>query len=229
MGYAGRLEDKLKAQELRRGGYSYKEIREKVVVSKGTLSLWCRDIELTEDHKQRLMGNKLHGQKKGSLVAAENKRRARIVRIETINKQSLEDLGEMTIRDKMLLGIALYAGEGYKKDGRFGFANADPALISFMMDWIRTFFEIPEDKLRGALWLHEGLDAQRAEKFWSSLTGIPLNQFHKTYVAKVKADSKKIRKNIHEYGIFTIVISNSAMHRQIMGWIYAAFGDKIAK
>lgn len=64
---------------------------------------------------------------------------------------------------------------------------------------------------------------------WSDLTGIPLNQFHKTYIAKIKKNSKKIRKNIHEYGVVSIKFSGSDKHRRIMGWIYALVGGKISK
>ena len=81
--------------------------------------------------------------------------------------------------------------------------------------------------MRGAIWLHEGLNEKNSKKFWSELVNLPPNQFHKTYIAKVKNNSKKIRKNIHQYGVFQIRFSDSAIHRKIMGWIYALFGDKI--
>lgn len=223
MGYFGKLEDKLKAQELRRQGFSYKEILVNIFVSKDTISRWCRDIELTSEQKLRLLSNKQFGQRKGSLIAAENKRRDRIERTEIIRKEAKIELGNLIDRDKFVVGIALYAGEGNKGDHGVGFSNADPKLIRFMMDWFVQFTKVPLDKIRGALWLHEGLDEKTAKEFWSKITGIPLSQFRKTYVAKIKTDSKKIRKNIHQYGVFSIRFSDSAIHRRIMGWIYAMF------
>jgi len=74
MGYFGKLEDKLKAQHLRRQGLSYREILLQINVSKDTISRWCRDIVLSKAQKNRLLGNKIYGQRKGSQVAAENKR-----------------------------------------------------------------------------------------------------------------------------------------------------------
>jgi hypothetical protein len=41
-------------QELRRLGLSYNEIARIIPVSKGTLSGWCRDLELPFDLRQRL-------------------------------------------------------------------------------------------------------------------------------------------------------------------------------
>lgn len=133
----------------------------------------------------------------------------------------------MNSRDKFIAGIALYAGEGNKTAGGVGFSNADPKLIKFMMEWFLEFTKIPMGKFRGAIWLHEGLNEAEAKQYWSELTGIPLTQFRKTYVAKIKIDSKKIRKNIHNHGVFAIRFSNSFVHRKIMGWIYALFDGKI--
>lgn len=227
MGYFGRIEDKIHAQNLRRKGLSYREILQTVSVSKSTISKWCKDIELTEKQKSRLLQKKKFGQRKGSLVAADNKRRARIVRTEKIIEEARKTLGKLDNRDKFVTGIALYAAEGNKSDGKAGFSNADPKLIKFMMDWFLTFAKVPKEKMRGAIWLHEGLSEKNSKKFWSDLVSLPSNQFHKTYIAKVKSNSKKVRKNIHQYGVFQIRFSDSAIHRKIIGWISAVFDAKM--
>ena len=227
MGYFGRLEDKVHAQDLRRKGLSYREILQVISVSKGTMSLWCRDIQLTQKQQRRLLEKKQFGQRKGSLVAANNKRQARIERTLKIREAARKTVGELNSRDKFFTGIALYAAEGNKSDGKAGFSNSDPKLIKFMMDWFLTFAKVPMEKMRGAIWLHEGLSEKNAKKFWSDLVNLPPNQFHKTYIAKVKNNSKKVRKNIHQYGVFQIRFSDSAIHRKIMGWIFAVFDDKI--
>jgi len=227
MGNFGKIESKFKAQELRKQGLSYREILQAIHVSKSTISLWCKDIQLTKKQQLRLLNKKQFGQKKGSLAAAENKRNDRIERTKNIRILAKKDVGEIIKRDKFMAGIALYAAEGTKADGKVAFANSDPKLIKFMMNWFLTFAKIPIEKIRGAIWLHEGLSESKSKKFWAKLTGIPKNQFHKTYIAKIKNESLKIRKNIHQYGIFSIRFSNSAIHRKIMGWIYAIFNDKI--
>lgn len=227
MGFSGKLKKKLKAQELRRRGFSYREILLHVKVSKDTLSKWCKNIELTEDQKKRLLENKIFGQRKGSIIAADNKRKARVLRTQTIFKDALRDLGKLSRRDRFMTGIALYAGEGDKTDGKGGFANTDPLLIKFMIDWFREFCGISTSRFRGSIWLHEGLDEKRAKEYWSKLTGIPINQFYKTYIAISKINSKKIRKNIHEHGVFAIKFNDSDKQRRIIGWISALFDDRI--
>lgn len=118
-------------------------------------------------------------------------RRGRIERTLKINEEAKRTVGDVNTRDKFLTGIALYAAEGNKSDGKAGFSNADPKLIKFMMDWFIRFAKVPIEKMRGAIWLHERLSEKRAKKFWSDLINLPSNQFNKTYVAKVKSDSKK--------------------------------------
>ncbi len=44
-----RVEERNRARELRRRGYSYGEIRRTVLASKSTLNGWLRDVELTVD------------------------------------------------------------------------------------------------------------------------------------------------------------------------------------
>lgn len=222
----GKLEQKLLAQSLRQQGLSYGEIRQKIVVSKGTLSAWCKDIRLTKEQELRLMQSKQLGQRKGSLVAAENKRNKRILRTENIQEEAKKEIGDLAKREQLIAGIALYAAEGDKTDGKGGFSNADPTLIKFMMKWLIVFAKVPPDRMRGALYLHEGLNVYKAKQFWSTITGIPLGQFIKPYVAKERSN-KKFRKNIHQYGVFAIRFSDSEIHRRIMGWIYAVFDDKI--
>ncbi len=229
MGYAGKLEEKIKAQKLRSQGLSYGAIIKQISVSKSTISEWCKDIKLTKEQKQKLLENKLFGQKKGSIIAADNKRRARIVRTKAIFKDAKKELGRLSKRDRFIAGIALYAGEGYKNDGKGGFTNSDPILIKFMTKWFQEFCHLPMSKLRGAIWIHDNLDEVAAKRFWSDLTNIPKEQFHKTYIAKNKKDSKKIRKNIHQYGVFAIKFSDSTTHRRIMGWISALLGGKIRR
>ena len=142
MGYFGKIEEKQKAQQLRKEGYSYNEILSEINVSKDTISRWCRSIELTQKQKERLVNNKIYGQKKGSIIAASNKRRIRHEKIKIINYQAKKEINFIKSRDKFIAGISLYAGEGSKTDGQIGFSNSNPTLIKFMMDWFLTFAKI---------------------------------------------------------------------------------------
>lgn len=228
MGYTGKIESKLLAQQMRRQGFSYKEILTKIKVSKDTISRWCKDIELSEKQKSRLLHSKELGQRKGSLIAAENKRNLRKERTKVIFKLSKKAVGKLTERDRFIMGIALYAAEGTKTDRQGAFTNSDPRQILFMVNWFREFCKVPQERLHGALWLHEGLSEETAQQYWSRVTGIPIKNFYKTYRSKDKKDSHKIRKNVHQYGVFAIRFTHAEIHRHIIGWISALFDGKIS-
>jgi len=220
MGFAGKWEEKLKAQELRRKGYSYNEILKDVPVSKSTISNWCKDIVLTPRQIKKLYQSQMSGQHRGSVTAARNKQERRFKEREKLRQQGIEDIGELNERERFLLGVALYAGDGGKYDDRnIGFSNSNPRLIEFMMRWLRKSCGVAEEKFRGAIWIHDNLDEGKAKRFWSDLTGIPIDQFHKSYIVKNKKNSKKIRKKKHENGVFSVRVSDTRLKRRLLGWL----------
>jgi len=219
MGYSGYLFLKNKARKLRKKGFSIRSIQKKVKVSKSTISIWTRDIKLTKKQLLKLYKSKKVGQLKGSIIGAKNQQKTRIEKTKELNKLGRKEIGRLSKRDRFIIGIGLYSAEGTKGDRYCAFANSDPKLISFMCSWFREFCKIPENKLRGALWIHDNLDKKIAENFWTKITKIPLSQFHKTYVTENKTKSKKIRKNIHKYGVFSIRFVDASIHRKLMGWI----------
>lgn len=214
---------KTNALKLRKSGLSLSEIQEKIRVSKSTLSLWCREVKMTKRSLKRLDKRKSEGSKKGRALGRQKNINKRIEEIKLQQRIGRETVGKLSRRDAFVIGIALYAAEGGKKGKHISFANTDPEIIKFMMEWFRTFCRIPDDKFRGAIWIHQNLDAEKAKNYWSRLTKIPLSQFHKTYMAENKTESKKIRKTKHEFGVFSIRICNLKTLRLIMGWMSGIF------
>ena len=47
--------EKIRAISLRKRGLSYRKIRNKINISKGTLSIWLRDISLTKLQRETLL------------------------------------------------------------------------------------------------------------------------------------------------------------------------------
>lgn len=219
MGYFGYLEKKLRAQELRKKGLSYLEIQKIVDIPKSTLSGWCRDVAITEEQALRLFKNKLKGAARGRIIGAKRQQAKRLNEIKDMLTAGKSEVGRLSERDKFIAGICLYAAEGTKRDKVCNFANSDSLLIKFMADWFRRFCHVREEKLRGSLWIHDNLNWKKAISYWSKLVAIPRSQFYKPYIAKNKTDSQKIRKNIHQYGVFSINFSDAKIHRKIMGWI----------
>ena len=87
-------------------------------------------------------------------------------------------------------------------------------MIRFFCAWLRRFFDVDESRLRARVYLHEGLDLERAETFWSALTGVPREQFRQAHRAVPDAS---IRHNKHKHGCAYVYYCCSKTHRQIMG------------
>lgn len=103
-------EEKRRAIELRRQGRSYREILERVPVTKSTLSL--RSVGLSQRQRQRLAAKKLAGARRG----AKELRRGRLVRaVRTTAAAELEAARYLANRDLLwAVGTALYWAEGFK-------------------------------------------------------------------------------------------------------------------
>ena len=131
-------------------------------------------------------------------------------------------IGRLSEREFLVAGVALYAGEGSKRDGSVIFANSDPRMVVFFCSWLRHFFQIDESRLRVRLYLHQGLDLDGAMTFWSEVTGIAVSQFSKPYRA---VPDPSIRHAKHVHGCVGVRYSCSATHRSIMGLVGALLSD----
>jgi predicted transcriptional regulator len=221
MSYAGKLELKLQARDLRKKGLSVKEIQKRLKVSKSSVSLWVRDIRLTKKQLRKLYSNQRTGALKGSIIAALHKIRAREELTRKLIREGIKEIGNLSKQDKFIAGVAMYFAEGSKGDKNVAFSNSDPRAIRFMMGWLRKFCKVPEMKFRASLYLHDNLNERKAKQFWSKLTQVPLTQFKKTYI--VKNNPHRLRKVKHIYGVLRITVSDVNLHRKIMGWISGVF------
>lgn len=152
----------------------------------------------------------------GSFVSAKKRQALRISQTEELIKEGVKQVGKLSYRDFFVIGCALYAAEGTKDEGTISFSNSDPRMIKFMTRWFLEICRIPNDKLRGKLYIHDNLDINKAMEYWSSISQIPIHQFHKPYVVKTNST---FRKNLHKYGVFTIKAYDRKTARRIKGWI----------
>lgn len=224
MGYRGKVALQLKARELRQKGYSVKQIEKELGVSRSSVSIWCRDVKLSEAQLKKLYTSKLKGGLKGSYIASQNKQNRRKSEIKKLRREGIKQIGVVGDRDLFIAGIALYAAEGEKRDGTVGLSNSDHRIIKLFLRWIRSYCDISEERLRASLYLHDNLNEEAAKEYWSKATKIPKEQFCKTYFVKNKEDN--FRKTKHEFGVFRVRISDVNLHRRIMGLIDGLLIDK---
>jgi hypothetical protein len=214
MGYRGKLAERQQARQLRRAGLPLAEIAARLGVSKSSVSLWVRDVAFEP------LPRPVRGRRRAP-NALQQRRQAEI---ERLLAEGRARIGRLSEREFLVAGVALYAGEGSKRDGAVKFANTDPRMVAFYCAWLRRFFAIDKARLRVRLYLHEGLDLAAAVAFWSDVTGIPPSQFQKPYRA---VPDPSIRHVKHVHGCVSIDYSCSTTHRSIMGLVAALLGGDV--
>jgi len=212
VGYRGKLAEREQARELRATGRTLFEIARELGVSKSSVSLWVRDVDFTPRPRQRAVIRRAHPQ-----------HLAKLAEIEAMDARGRRRIGRLSDDAFLAAGVALYAGEGAKRDGLVCFANTDPSMMAYHCAWLRRYFEIDETRLRCRIYLHEGLDLDAAQAFWSKVTDVPLSQFGKPYRAEADAS---IRTTKHVHGCAYLSYSCARTHREIMGLVRALLSSE---
>jgi len=170
---------KEKALILRQNGRSLGEIAKALNISKSTASLWTSDVKINEEGLERIQKQKKLSQDKGHQIQHEKK----LMRL-----KAAEDEAQILLekakndKNKELIALAImYWCEGNKNDVKIGFTNSDPNLVRTFLVMLQSNFKIDKTRIKICLHLHDYHNEQEMLGFWSFATGIPLNQFNKTF------------------------------------------------
>ena len=202
---------KEKVLSYRRAGKSYSEIQQLVPISKSTLSLWLRNIKISKSKADLLLKKKLS-------VLSLNHKMSR--QRKTTSLRNLIDEGRLEVQEKMknplfLLGVALYWAEGTKAFEQISFSNSDPEMIQCFLRWLKEIADVPSDKIKIQLHIHELHNQTEIEQYWSDITTIPSYQFTKTQIKKTSLGQ---RRNLLYYGTCNIRVHDIKLFRRFLGW-----------
>ncbi len=207
-----------KAEKLRAGGKSYREIKTLLGVPKSTLSNWLsKKYPFAFTREEQLK----HLSKIRPLAIAQKKREQDILANKLSRKVTLEiktyPLDNIGFYKTVL--AALYWAEGAKHKGVSGlkFANTDPRLALFYISLLRKCYPTNPSKFRVRLHLHHYHKPKAAIKFWSELLTIPTAQFGKIYIKK-RSKTKRFRKNFN--GICFIAYLDSNIRKELLEIIH---------
>lgn len=211
--------EKNKAIELRRQGRTFKEILEKIPVSKGSLSYWLSDIVLSPEQVARIRYKNEQIKSKFIKFNELRKNQSELEK-ESIITSAIKEINAFSLKELKLMGIALYWAEGYKGQACKGveFTNTDAAMIKLMMRWFREICNVRESQFRIRLQVHSIKNIDKVKNYWSEISGIPLSQFTKPYI-KISPTSKRKVGNLTPYGTCSIRVSDIRLITKIRGWI----------
>lgn len=213
--------EKILSRELRNNGLSIKEIARKLRVSVGSVSSWCNDIVLTKK-QQEVLNSRIKDPFYGNKYKYLAERKASFIKkVENLKQEGISEIGKMSKREVLLVGIALYWGEGFKKDHLVGLATSDTKMAMFYVHWLDCCFGIKNTQLilRVTANISYKKNIGLLEKYWAKQLNIPQVQFSKPYFQKTKW--KKIYENKNEYhGVIRIKVRKSVtLLRKIFGYI----------
>jgi len=208
-----------KAIELRKAGYSYNMIKQKLGISKSTLSNWLSRIPFIPNNEVIARVGRAR------LKSALFKQRLKFESIKKAKQTGKKDIGLISKRDLFILGIGLYLGEGEKTYENVRIVNSDPQIIRLAIKWFYDACGAKKENFRPSIHLYPDSDIDISLKFWSNITKIPVSQFGKTTIDQRKNKSV-LKKRKLPYGTLHLqVISNGLphlgvnLHRKIQAWI----------
>ncbi len=217
------------ALKLRMRGLSYNEIRKEVSVAKSTLSLWLRNIVLSDKARERLnLRMRSEGIRQliklNKLQTRKAEERARIQHAEGkahVLSTNVENLAQ--------IGATLYWAEGYKRlkimggkermGHKISFVNSDAEMISVFIRFLREILKIPEEKIRPSMRLYAHINEKEAQRYWMRATQLPHENFYKTTYL-ISGASKGIRPyNRLPWGTLQLEVGDTPRFHYLLGMI----------
>ncbi len=179
-----------KALVLRKKGWSEKEISGELGVSKSTVSLWVRNLKLSDKAKKILSKKFSLGQIK-SQEAHRNITKQKVEAAEDFANEILIDYKNSNTTTLILCSLIYYC-EGTKSMYQpVYFTNSDPLLLCLFLKLFRSSFNLNERKFRVCVHLHNYHNIRDQLNFWSKTLTIPRSQFSKPYLKKNSGVYKK--------------------------------------
>ncbi len=210
-----------KAVALRKTGKSLKKIAKLLGVSVSIVSIWSKEVELTEEQKEKLKNRRVNTRHLRRL--AKRSHLEKIFRVKKLFEDSLAEIKPLTGSELFLTGLALYWAEGFKsvKEGRLGFCNSDPRMIKFMLFWFQKALKISKQNFLLRTEFNESHKDRTEEikNFWSKLTQVPLTQFEKPFYHR-SAWLKAYPNREDYFGVLRIRVRRSSeLLNKMRGWI----------
>jgi transposase-like protein len=213
--------ERLEARRLRsEEGASIKAIASRLGVSRSSVSLWVRDIELAPAQLAALAqaNPAMNRQRSGTAKWSEMCRHRRLAWQEEGRARARAD-------DPLhRAGCMLFWAEGTK--GRNTAANADPELLRVFRRFLAECYAVPDARLAFSVncFLGNGLALAEIEAHWLEILDLPRACLRASIVNRPSRASRRRGRTL-VYGTGRLAVSSTAVVQSIYGAIqeYAAF------
>jgi transcriptional regulator with XRE-family HTH domain len=210
-----KTDERRRARDLRAKGWSVKDIHLELGVSRSSVSVWVRDVPLTEAQRAALAQRV----RLGPLVAGE--RSANAAREA---RRRHQDEGRRLARERGPRyegGCMLYWAEGAKSRNRVKITNSDAGLLAYFANFLRREFDVRSEDMRVYCNLFaDHADRQREiESFWLERLGLPPPCLRKSVVNVYSKYSQKKRQGKLPHGTCALVVQSTRIVQTIYGSI----------
>ncbi len=191
-------------------------------VAVSSVSLWTRDIVLTEAQHERLrQANPIYNQQlRGHAGRSASARAARLAA--QAHGRALARQGN----PDHLLGCMLHWAEGSKARNRVVFTNSDPEMLRTFLRFLRGPCEVSDERVGLSINCHlnNGLSLAAIEAWWLGQPGLPASALRAATVNRPSSASRWGR-NVLVYGTARLCVHSTFLMQSIYGAIqeYAGF------
>ncbi len=211
-------EKRLKAREIRKKGVAIYQIATELSVAKSTVSVWCRDIVLSEEQTKKIMQTSNEALVKGRMLGAEMNRQKKRVSLEASERIAYSLIKKVDKKELLFIAVSLYWAEGSKSSSSTGFqfVNSDPDMILVMKAFLLSF-GIPETDLFCTVQINEVHKPRISAvlNFWKNLLEFNDDQIGNPSFINTKA--KKLYDNHDTYfGICRLKVRKSTALKYTM-------------
>jgi hypothetical protein len=206
----------------------YKRIAAEVGVSVGSVFLWTRDIQLSEEqHAENLRGPR--GPLNAERLRAQAAKWGESCRTK---RSAYQEEGRLRARDGdslHLAGCMLYWAEGTKSRNALVFVNSDASMMLCFRRFVTQALEVSASRMRIRLNVYtgNGRSVQEVERYWLELLDLPATCLRKHTVNHLPTSSSGRARNKLPHGVCTLVVHSTEVVQHVYGAIqeYGGFEE----
>lgn len=224
--------DKQKALRLRMQGKTYTDIQKALGgISKSTLSVWLKDVVLSEFARQALAARTKKKSFDGITKWSKGQTKRSQEKEAAIKRAAIQEINTISPRELVVVAAALYWAEGYKKPKYLkgkelrchpvSLTNTDPKLAKIFLRCMAEICGVDISRINIQLRVFEHQNKDECIRYWSEQLAMPRENFTIVRAGISRSSMGKRPFNRLPYGVIQIRINSTDLFRRIMGWIEA--------
>jgi len=181
--------------KLRETGHSLPEIRHITGIGNSTAFKYIKNVRVLPQYESLLRA------KQGGSIARSKRKWAEA------SKEARRLVECITERERLLILACLYWGEGNKRNvNSLRLVNTDPRLVKKYIEFLKSIYQIDDNKLKFGLQVLGDMDGKKVLNFWLKTLNVDKKQFQK--IVYIKKRGEGTYKHSAKYGVLIVYFNN---------------------